>query len=384
MSALKFAGRAERIKASPIREILSVSNRPGMISFAGGLPAADTFPEVDALSFEKGDLQYGPSEGESYLREYVAADLKKAGWQVSADQILILTGSQQGIDLVGKLFIEKGTKVAVASTTYLAALQVFSLYGADYVPFDVDSVNDAIAQTKPAILYANPTFQNPSSEVYTLQQRQSVAYACEENGSLLFEDDPYRELCYEPCERQPICSMTSHGSWVYQSTFSKTVAPGLRIGYLVCSADLYPKLLMLKQASDLHTSRVAQRLVMNILDNEDLAIRLEKLRHKYKAKRDVFDESLHKHFSHLAAWNKPSGGLFFWLTLNSDKNIDTRQLLGAAVESGVTFMPGEPFFADGRTASSCFRLNFSGASTDDYDEGLRRLAVIFEKQMLEC
>ena len=274
MSALKFAGRAERIKASPIREILSVSNRPGMISFAGGLPAADTFPEVDALSFEKGDLQYGPSEGESYLREYVAADLKKAGWQVSADQILILTGSQQGIDLVGKLFIEKGTKVAVASTTYLAALQVFSLYGADYVPFDVDSVNDAIAQTKPAILYANPTFQNPSSEVYTLQQRQSVAYACEENGSLLFEDDPYRELCYEPCERQPIRSMTRHGSWVYQSTFSKTVAPGLRIGYLVCSADLYPKLLMLKQASDLHTSRVAQRLVMNILDNEDLALSL--------------------------------------------------------------------------------------------------------------
>lgn len=382
MSPPNYASRTERLKPSPIREILSASSVKGVISFAGGLPASDTFPDVDELNVEKGDLQYGPSEGEGYLREYVAENLRKLNWDVQADQVLILTGSQQGIDLVGKLFVEEGTKVAVESPTYLAALQVFTHYGARYCPFNIEQINQGSDLEQAKLVYVNPTFQNPSSRVYTAEQRKQVAGICDNNRAVLFEDDPYRELYYEPCDRQPICSLLNkNSSWVYQSSFSKTLAPGLRIGFLVCSKDIYPKLLMLKQAADLHTSRVSQRLVYNMLKREKLDVRLDRLRQSYKLKRDVFNNLLHTHFGDIATWEQPLGGLFFWLALNEDYKINTTQLLSTALEAGVTFMPGEPFFADGRVTANCFRLNFSGANIDSYDEGLGKLAAMFKSHI---
>ncbi len=378
MSTNRLAKRASRLTPSPIREILSVASRPGMISFAGGLPDADTFPEVESLSFEKSDLQYGPSEGEPYLREHVANEIQGRGWQINADQVLILSGSQQGIDLVAKLIVDEGTKVAVESPTYLAALQVFKLFGADYVPYDIETVASAVSKESPTLLYAIPTFQNPSSSVYTTAQRQQLAQSCERGNTILFEDDPYRDLSYQECDKQAVCSFMEKGSWIYQSTFSKTVAPGLRLGYLVCSADLYPQLLMLKQAADLHSSRVSQRIVQNILSDEQAGLRLARLQTLYKAKRDSFDACLTTYFDDLATWELPAGGLFFWLQLKTTTPINTRLLLSAAVESGVTFMPGEAFYADGREAANCFRLNFSSTKEEDFEKGLSTLASIFK------
>jgi DNA-binding transcriptional MocR family regulator len=352
-----------------------------MISFAGGLPSSDSFPEVESLSFEQGDLQYGPSEGEQYLREQVSIDLRARGLNVSADSVLILSGSQQGIDLVGKLVVDEGVEVAVESPTYLAALQVFNLFGANYVSYDIESLNDSFTESTPTLLYSIPTFQNPSSRVYTDIQRRGLASLCEEKNILLFEDDPYRDLMFEPCDRQPVCSYMKSGSWIYQSTFSKTVAPGLRLGYLVCSPDLYPYLLRLKQAADLHSSRVSQRIVHGILKNASSEERLIRLQALYKEKRDNFNLELLTYFDDIATWKVPEGGLFFWLTLKSKELINTQSLLSMAIDSGVTFMPGEPFFADGRDASNCFRLNFSNVVDEDVGSGLEKLSAIFRKAL---
>lgn len=375
----KLANRVSRLKASPIRDILAVASRPGMISFAGGLPAPESFPDVESLSFEQVDLQYGPSEGEEYLRRQVSIELQARGLEVSADAILILSGSQQGIDLVGKLVVEEGTTVAVESPTYLAALQVFNLFGAEYMSYDIKSLCSSFSGNPPALLYSIPTFQNPSSFVYTERQRQDLANLCDNDKIILFEDDPYRDLMYEPCDRQPVCSYMKHSSWIYQSTFSKTVAPGLRLGYLVCSPDLYPYLLRLKQAADLHSSRVSQRIVHRILNDTAATTRLVQLQHLYKRKRDYFNSVLSKYFDDLATWNLPEGGLFFWLTLKSTALINTQSLLSEAIISGVTFMPGEPFFTDGREASNCLRLNFSNVGHDDVELGLAKLSEIFRK-----
>lgn len=374
-----LASRISRLKASPIRDILAVASRPGMISFAGGLPAPESFPAVESLSFEQGDLQYGPSEGEEYLRQQVSIELQARGLEVSADSVLILSGSQQGIDLVGKLVVEEGTEVAVESPTYLAALQVFNLFGAEYVTYDIKSLCRSFLGNPPALLYSIPTFQNPSSFVYTERQRQDLANLCDNDNIILFEDDPYRDLMYEPCDRQPVCSYMKKGSWIYQSTFSKTVAPGLRLGYLVCSPDLYPYLLRLKQAADLHSSRVSQRIVHRILNDAAATTRLVELQGLYKLKRDNFNSVLSKYFDDLASWNLPEGGLFFWLTLKSTALINTQSLLTEAIDSGVTFMPGEPFFTDGREASNCFRLNFSNVENDEVEVGLAKLSDIFRR-----
>lgn len=373
-----FSSRMSRIKASPIRDILSVAARPGMISFAGGLPARESFPALEQLTFERDDLQYGPSEGEPYLREQVAKHLGERGLHVEASQVLIVSGSQQGIDLVAKLMIDEGTRVAVESPTYLAALQVFTLFGARYVPFDIDQLDETLAGSPPKLLYTIPTFQNPSSRVYTQQQRKALASACDAKNLLLFEDDPYRELCYDECDRIPVCSMMRGGNWIYQSTFSKTIAPGLRLAYMVCSPELYPALLKLKQAADLHSSRISQRLVGQILNAPDAQVRLKTLQHLYRLKRDQFNDALSTHFGGLASWQIPAGGLFFWLRLNTAEPVDTMALLSSAIEAGVTFMPGEPFFADGRDAAGYLRLNFSNADVEEYDAGLSLLSTIVE------
>jgi len=350
-----------------------------MISFAGGLPSPESFPNVGSLSFEQGDLQYGSSEGEEYLREQVSADMEAIGLKVSADSVLILSGSQQGIDLVGKLLVEEGTEVAIESPTYLAALQVFGLFGAEYVNFDIDSLSSAFSKNTPTLLYSIPTFQNPSSRVYTDEQRQNLARICDDNDIVLFEDDPYRDLMYERCDRQPVCSYMKHGRWIYQSTFSKTVAPGLRLGYLVCSPDLYPYLLRLKQAADLHSSRVSQRIVHRILNDESARARLATLQQLYKDKRDDFNAVLCNYFDDIATWNLPQGGLFFWLTLKTTSRINTQYLLSNAIDSGVTFMPGEPFFTDDREASNCFRLSFSNVDKANMEIGLAKLSTIFRQ-----
>jgi DNA-binding transcriptional MocR family regulator len=371
----RFSSRTRDLHASPIREILSVVDRPGMISFAGGLPAMESFPRFDLDAMPQSMLQYGPSEGEWELRQRVADDLNARGLRCSAEQVLILSGSQQGIDLVAKLFVDPGTAVAVESPTYLAALQVFRFFGARFLAFDADALDaQAWLREKPAFAYAIPTFQNPSGRCLDTDQRDALAAACDAALVPLFEDDPYRDLGYDPCERTPVCARLERAPWIYQGSFSKSLAPGLRLGYLAASPQLLPFLTRLKQAADLHSNRVSQWLVLQQLNDPACEQRLQELARRYRERRDAFEAALRRHFGDLASWQAPPGGLFFWLTLN--RCIDTRRLLPLAIAEGVAFMPGEPFFPFAVESSGQLRLNFSHASEEQADAGLAKLAAL--------
>ena len=365
--------RLANLEPSPIREILSVIDRPGMISFAGGMPAVESFPALDLGQVPATALQYGASEGDTALRQQIAAEMRAIGLDCSYEQVLVLSGSQQGIDLVAKLFIDAGTRVAVESPTYLAALQVLRLFGAAFTTLDRQLPGYGFSDgPKPALAYAIPTFQNPTGYCYTDSERSALAAACDDANVPLFEDDPYRDLVFDTCDRTPVCARIKRASWVYQGSFSKSLAPGLRLGYLVASHDLMPWLVRLKQAADLHSSRLSQWVVLECLRDAQRDQRMQDVVALYRRKRDVFAAALQRHFSDLADWQLPPGGLFFWLTLR--RCVDTRALLGLAIEHGVAFMPGESFYVERGPARGVLRLNFSHAAESQMDEGLAILA----------
>ena len=364
-----FSERTDALRPSPIREILHVIDRPGMVSFAGGLPATETLPDWTG-SIPRGALQYGPSEGDPDLRAAVSEQLCGLGLDAPPERVMILAGSQQGIDLVAKLFVDRGTAVAVESPTYLAALQVFRIYGARFVELAPGRPPQA------GLAYIVPTFANPTGTCASESERDALAAACCASGTTLFEDDPYRDLVYDACDRTPIAARMDGGSWIYQGSFSKTFAPGLRLGFLAASPDLFDRLVMFKQAVDLHSSRLSQRVVLEAITDSGWASRLEQLAGFYRGRRDSFEQALSTHFGDVAQWSKPSGGLFFWLRLPAA--IDTRTLLSEAISRGVAFMPGEEFFPD-EPQLGTIRLNFSHADAADTDRGLATLADLLRE-----
>lgn len=375
-----FSTRVNDLHASPIREILSVIDRPGMISFAGGLPSVDSFPQFSLEGMPLETLQYGPSEGEWALREQIAQELLTQGLLCTPEQVLVLSGSQQGIDLVAKLFIDQGTAVAVESPTYLAALQVFRFFGARFAPYDADAVDaQQWLREKPAFAYVIPTFQNPTGRCLSTAARDALASACDAANVPLFEDDPYRDLVYDDCDRSPLCARLRKAPWIYQGSFSKSLAPGLRLGYLVASSEFLPYLTRLKQAADLHSNRMSQWLVLQQLRDPQRHERLTALAQAYRQRRDAFDAALKRHVGSLATWQIPAGGLFFWLTLN--QKLDTRLLLAEAIEAGVAFMPGEPFMPMETQGIGQLRLNFSHASEAQAERGLATLAALIRKHV---
>lgn len=371
--------RVSGLKASPIREILAVIDRPGMISFAGGLPSADSFPDLSRIELPRTVLQYGPSEGDTQLREQIAAEMNAIGLCCKADQVLVLSGSQQGIDLAAKLFIDTGTTVAVEEPTYLAALQVFRFFGASFAPLRPQRALAGLDEARPALAYAIPSFQNPTGHCYDADERDALARACDTLGVPLFEDDPYRDLAYDACERTPVCARLKRASWIYQGSFSKTLAPGLRLGFMIASPELVPLLLRLKQAADLHSNRMSQHLVLELLRSPVRAERMTRLVDAYRRKRDHFADALERHFGGLATWRTPPGGLFFWLDLVAA--LDTRELLSEAIERGVAFMPGELFFAKEVPAHGTMRLNFSHADEIGIERGLALLADLVRSRI---
>lgn len=371
----RLSARIAALRASPIREVLAVIDTPGMVSFAGGLPAPETFPTFSLGAVPRSALQYGPTEGEPALRERMAYELRSMGLRCTAEQILILSGSQQGIDLVAKLLIDAGTPVAVESPTYLAALQVFRLFGARFTALDPHDPGRRWREGGPPVLaYALPTFQNPTGRCYSTSERDALARACDEHSVILFEDDPYRDLAYDDCDRSPLCARLERASWIYQGSFSKTLAPGLRLGFLAASPNLVGHLSRLKQAADLHSNRISQWLVLEQLNDAARPDRIERLVGTYRRKRDAFARTLARQLGSIASWRVPPGGLFFWLTLQRD--IDTRTLLPEAIRRGVAFMPGEPFFADEPPRYGSLRLNFSHADDEQVERGLATLAQI--------
>jgi 2-aminoadipate transaminase len=376
-SPLSYSRRKEWLQASPIREILAVSERPGMISFAGGLPAADSFPETSLAAMPRQCLQYGASEGDPALRRQVADELAALGLPCYSDQVLILSGSQQGIDLAAKLFIDPGTTVAVQSPTYLAALQVFRFFGARFI--SMQGAEWPATEPRPGFVYANPTFANPTGHCMDAAERQSLARICDDSGVVLFEDDPYRDLAYDACERKPVCALLERSAWIYLGSFSKSLAPGLRLGFLAASPDLMPWLTRLKQAADLHSNRVSQWLVLQMLRDPNREQRMASVVAAYRQKRDAFAAALACKFGDVATWRSPPGGLFFWLELR--QRIDTLELLAESLQRGVAFMPGEPFFADDIGPRGALRLNFSHADAGAAERGLRILADVLRSRL---
>ncbi len=385
---MAFSERVSRLKSSLIREILAAAQRPEVMSFAGGLPAEAMLPRVEWADMPVALGQYGMSEGEPGLREALAAEARAIGLQCDASQVLIVSGSQQTLDLAAKLYIDKGTQIVLEAPTYLAALQIFQLFGANCltVPLQADgpdlpALRQQLEQHNPAFAYLIPTFQNPSAVRYSEASREAVAALLDEFGVTLIEDEPYRDLTFDGGSARPIASRLQKASWIYTGTVSKTLLPGLRVGYLIASPDLFPHLLRLKQSADLHTNRLGQWQALQWIGTEHYREHLSELQSFYRQRRDAFEAALKRHFADIADWNSPQGGLFFWLTLKQP--MDTRSLLDEALKQDVAFMPGEPFFADPDANLGYLRLNFSHIDPARLDEGLKRLAAVVRQARLE-
>jgi 2-aminoadipate transaminase len=380
---MPFSERVTRLKSSLIREILAAAQRPEMMSFAGGLPAEAMLPKSEWSDMPRSIGQYGMSEGEPQLREALAAQARALGIDCDASQVMIVSGSQQTLDLAAKLYIDQGTEILLEAPTYLAALQIFQLFGADCltVPLlaegpDLAALRQRLEQHSPSFAYLIPTFQNPSAVRYSETARDAVAALLDEFGVTLIEDEPYRELTFDCGSARPIVSRLKKASWIYTGTVSKTLMPGLRVGYLIAT----PHLLKLKQSADLHTNRVGQWQALQWIGSEHYEQHLLELRSFYRTRRDAFEAALQRHFADLAEWNSPQGGLFFWLTLKH--KTDTRTLLDSALAQNVAFMPGEPFFADPDANPGYLRLNFSHIDPERLDEGLKRLAAVIRHTQL--
>jgi 2-aminoadipate transaminase len=378
--------RTARLKSSLVRDILAATAQPGMISFAGGLPAADLMPALPLDSFANPTLcQYGSSEGESAYRTAVAEWLGCNGLQVVAEQVLALSGSQQGLDFVAKLFIDEGSPALLEGPTYVAALQVFELFGADIasVPLsadgpDLDAFEQLLATHKPRCVYLIPCFQNPSGTCYSPSARARIAELLDHYNVPLIEDEPYRSVALDIAHPMtPICSMLTRAPWVYLGSFSKILWPGLRIAYLAAHPALLPYLVRLKQAADLHTQRPGQAAVAHWLASPGREKDLNRLRQGYRVRRDAMQAALEKYFGEIADWQQPQGGLFFWLKLRGERHA-TRAKLDQALAQGVAFMPGEAFFSDPLLGRQYLRLNYSRSTPEEMDRGLAILSACLD------
>lgn len=375
--------RAQRLTSSAIREILKVTEDPSVISFAGGVPSPQTFPvglmkEACARILDAAPhaaLQYAPTEGYTPLREWIAERHR-----VPADRVLITTGSQQALDLLAKVLIDPGSRVLVENPTYLGALQAFSLFEPELAPMACDDdgiVPEALngeTLRGARFVYAMPNFQNPTGRRLSASRRRQFVAAMEAAGVVVIEDDPYGELAYAGEPLPTMLSMNPDGV-VYLGSFSKIVAPGLRVGYAIAPEPLMKKLVQAKQAADLHTSGFAQRMVHEALGTGFLEAHVQQIRALYAAQRDSMLASLASHCRSHMSWNVPEGGMFLWARIPDA--VDAARLLetSLAPASGprVAFVPGTPFYA-GAADTHTLRLSFVTVPPPRIEEGVAQLA----------
>jgi 2-aminoadipate transaminase len=391
----QMARRAEKMNPSVIREILKVTEKPGIISFAGGLPSPLTFP-IDAMREAservlrddgKAALQYAASEGYAPLREWVAQDLLKQGMNVSPDQVLITTGSQQGLDLVAKILIDAGSRILVETPTYLGALQAFTPMepiavgvNSDDHGVDADDLRAKVGTgaDKARFVYLLPNFQNPTGRTMTEERRAAVAQVAVETGLPIIEDNPYGDLWFDAPPAPSLSSRHPEGS-VYLGSFSKILAPSLRLGYLVAPTALYPKLLQAKQAADLHTPSFNQRVVAEVLKDGFIDRHVPTIRALYKQQCEAMLAALDREMAGLGlTWNRPVGGMFLWVQL--PKGLKAIPLLDKAVEKGVAFVPGSAFYAEGADENT-LRLSFVTATVDQINTGMAALATAIRESL---
>lgn len=380
----------EGMSGNVIREILKLTQQPDVISFAGGLPSADSFPTekikgiIDGIADEYVSLlQYATTEGYPPLREFIAGWVSDRGIQATPDQVALLTGSQQGIDLACKALLDPGDTVLVERPTYLTALQVIKMYQgrAVAVPGDADGMSpealvQAIEEHRPKMIYLVPTFRNPSGETWSLERRQMVVDIAARAGVVIVEDDPYGILRYSGTPIPAVKALDTAGCVIYLGSFSKIISPGLRVGYAIAAPALLQKLVIGKQTADVHTSNLSQYVVDAFCRSEEFSSHLDSIISSYREKRDRMLSAMEEHFPSSAEWTRPDGGLFVWVRL--PEGVSTTRLLEKAIEEKVAFIPGTPFFCDG-AGDNTMRLNFSNATFEQIDSGIARLGRVIKE-----
>jgi 2-aminoadipate transaminase len=378
-----FADRMNNVHKSFIREILKVTEEPEVISFAGGLPHPGSFPvnEIKEAVAEvlSGDcmevLQYSTTEGYKPLRQYIAQRYHKQGLRVDADEILITNGSQQGIDLTGKVFLNKDDNVLVENPTYLAAIQSFGLFEADFRSVrlledgvDLDELRKILKEEEIKLFYSVPNFQNPTGITYSKAKREELAEILEDENTVFVEDNPYGEIRFLGEDIAPVKSYLEKG--VLFGSFSKIVSPGMRLGWIVAQKEVMEKIIIAKQASDLHSNYFTQRVVYQYLQDNDVDEHIGKIKKMYREQRNLMVEMIEEYFPENVHFTRPEGGMFLWVTL--PEGLSSLKLFDLAIKQNVAFVPGKAFFTDG-SGDNTLRLNFSNADEDKIEEGIRRL-----------
>ena len=384
----KMAHRIKNMEASAIREILKVTQRPEIISFAGGLPAPELFPleDIDKVTHEvimeegRKVLQYATTEGNPGLREKIAARLnRKYKSNLKGDDILITTGSQQDLDLAGKIFLDKGDVVLMESPTYLAAINAFKAYepefmqmptdGEGVIPEELDKILAKTANVK--LIYVIPDFQNPTGICWTMERRKGFMEVINKYNIPVLEDNPYGELRYEGERLPSLMSMDTKGLVMGMGTFSKTFCPGLRVGWITAPSEVYKEFVKCKQSADLHTSAFDQAIINRYMDEYDLDAHVDEICALYKHRRDLLLSSLEKYITDGTTWTHPMGGLFLWMTF--PEGVSARKVFDKCIEKKVAAVLGEFFFPCGGE-DRYMRVNYSNMPDYRIIEGVKRMA----------
>jgi 2-aminoadipate transaminase len=390
---VQLARRMGNVQASAIREILKVTERPDVLSFAGGLPAPEAFP-VEAMARAHAEvlardgaaaLQYGPTEGAMPLRAWVAERMTHKGLPASVEQVLITTGSQQGLDLVGKTLLDPGDLVAVEAPSYLAALQSFSTYearfavvGSDEHGMRVDELEALLRHARVKMIYVVPNFQNPRGTTLSLERREKLVRLARQHNVTVLEDDPYAELRYRGEVLPPVAGLDPRAPVIHLGSFSKTLAPGLRLGYAIADERMIRALVIAKQAADLHSGQLSQLAAARLLTTFDFEGHLRKLRALYGERCAAMVAAVARHLPCGSTWTEPEGGLFVWAQLPD--SVDAQDLLASAMLERVAFVPGAPFYPRDPRRST-LRLNFSNRPPELIAEGIARLGACAERML---
>ncbi|WP_406657226.1 PLP-dependent aminotransferase family protein [Methanolobus sp. ZRKC2] len=386
-----FADRMKLTRKSFIREILKVTEQPEIISFAGGLPNPGLFPveaiaaaSAKVLSAEgKNVLQYSSTEGYLPLREFIAERYhRKSGLEIEPDEILITNGSQQSLDLIGKVFLNKGDKVIIEQPGYLGAIQAFSIFEPEFrsVTLFDDGIDTALLESvlnegTAKLFYTVPTFQNPSGITYSREKRNALSNILKKHNVVCVEDNAYGELRFAGEELPTIRSFSDET--ILMGSFSKIIAPGLRMGWICAGKEIMNKLLVAKQAADLHSNYLSQRIIYQYLQDNDIDEHILNIKDAYGKRRDLMVKMMDEHFPDEIEYTQPEGGMFIWVTL--PEGISSIDLFDLAVKENVAFVPGSPFYTEDRIGDNTFRLNFSNSDFEQIEEGIKKLAGCLER-----
>ncbi len=386
---------SQRIKNTPssfIREILKVTQDPEIISFAGGLPNPISFPQEElkvsmnriADKYGAKIYQYSTTTGLDSLRQFIVDRYKKIwGMDITIDNVIITTGSQQALDLIGKVFIDEGDNVMVEKPSYLGLLQSFCMYRANFVTtklnddgLDIEDLKNTIKTHKPKAAYLIPNFQNPTGLTYTAENRKKIFEIIKDEDMLLIQDDPYGELRFEEGERIPYIGLNQSEKNLYLGSFSKIVTPGMRLGYIIANKEIIKMVETAKQAADLHSNIFGQYLISDYLYNNDLDKHIAKIKALYKSQAQAMVNAMEEYFPKTVKFTRPKGGMFTWVTLEEGK--DVMKLFDLAIAKKVAFVPGHPFYVNPKTVNT-LRLNYTNADSDTIRTGIKRLADALEE-----